>query len=107
MSGHAEQDCRDRIGGRGSGAEAQQQGERRMGIELVGERQQHRGAGDSADAGQQAEAEPHADAGEQVDQPMRIEDDQQGLSGRMQHIHFHGRASRAPAAGSSLTVAPV
>jgi hypothetical protein len=63
-------------------------------VEIVGEGQQHRRAGDPPDAGQEAETEPHAYPGEQIDQPVRIEDDHEGLPGRMQHVHFHGRASR-------------
>ena len=61
-----------------------------MRIQIIGERQHQRGAGDAAYARQQAEAEAHAHAGEQIDQPMRIENDQKGLAGRMQHIPFHG-----------------
>jgi hypothetical protein len=75
MTRHAEQDGADRIGGRRRRAEPEQQRGGRVRIELICEGQHQRGAGDPADARQEAEAEPHAHAGEQIDQPMRVEDD--------------------------------
>ena len=63
----AEQDCRDRIGGRGGRAQPEQQRERGRRIEVVGEGQQQRRAGDAADPRQDAERQPHAHAGEQIE----------------------------------------
>ena len=61
-AGHAEHDRRDGIaGGRGRG-ETQEQREGRIGIHREGEGQQQRRARQAADAGQDAEHEPHDDA---------------------------------------------
>ena len=57
----------------------EQQRQGRVRIHVIGEGQQQRRAGDAADARQNAERQPHAHAGEQVHQPMRIENDQQGV----------------------------
>jgi len=55
VAGRTEQDRRDRVGGGGGGAEPEQQRKRRRRIERIGKRQEQRGAGDAADAGQNAE----------------------------------------------------
>ena len=77
MAGRAEQDGGDRVGGGGGGAEAEQQRKRRRRIEIVGEGQQQRRAGDAADARQDAERQAHAHAGEQIEHAHRVEDDEQ------------------------------
>ena len=111
MPRRAEQDRGDRIRGRGGGAQPEQQRKRRRRIEIVGERQQQRRAGDAADARQDAERQPHAHAGEQIEQACGIENDEQrsargmqckrgavgkrvevggqGMSCGMQHVRFH------------------
>ena len=111
MPRRAEQDRGDRIRGRGGGAQPEQQRKRSRRIEIVGERQQQRRAGDAADARQDAERQPHADAGEQIEQAYGIENDEQrsacgmqckrgavckrvevggqGMSCGMQHVRFH------------------
>ena len=89
MAGCAEQDRGDRIGGRRGGAEAKQQRKGRRRIEIIGEGQQQRRAGDAADAGQNAERQAHADATEQIHQARRVEDDEQGMRCGMQHVRFH------------------
>ena len=55
MAGCAEQDRRNRVGSCRGGAKPKQQRKRRWRIEIIGERQQQRRAGDAADAGQNAE----------------------------------------------------
>ena len=84
MSRRAEQDRGDRIGGRGGGAQPEQQRKRGRRIEIVGEGQQQRRAGDAADARQDAERQAHADAGEQIEQAHRIENDEQRSARGMQ-----------------------
>ncbi len=84
-SGHAEQDCGNRIAGGGGGAKAEQQREGGVGVHAEGERQQHRGAGEAADAGHDAEHEPHHAAGHQIHQPMRFHQRDEGLAGRRRH----------------------
>ena len=89
MAGRAEQDCGNRVGGRGGGAEAEQQREGRRRIEIVGERQQQRRAGDAADARQDAERQAHAYAAEQIEHAGGVEDNEQGMRCGMQHVRFH------------------
>ena len=89
VAGRAEQDRGDRIGRRGGGAEPEQQRERRRRIEIIGERQQQRRAGDAADARQNAERQAHAHAAEQIQHARRVEDDEQGMRCGMQHVRFH------------------
>ena len=43
--------------------------------------------------GRMPRREPHADAGEQIEQPGRVDDDQQGLACRVKHVAFHGVSS--------------
>ena len=85
----AEQDRGDRIGGGGRGAEAEQQRKRCRRIEIIGEWQQQRRAGDAADARQDAERQSHAHATEQIHHARRVEDNEQGMRCGMQHVRFH------------------
>ena len=87
----AEHDGRDRIARGGRRAEAEQQREGRIRIHIEGERQQQRRAGKAADAGQDAEHQPHDDAGAEQHQPVWIHDRHQGLPGGVQHARVHGR----------------
>ena len=95
MAGRAEQDRGNRIGSCRGGAKPKQQRKRRRRIEIIGEWQQQRRAGDAADAGQNAERQAHADATEQIHHARRVEDNEQGMRCGVQHVRFHRRSSLA------------
>ena len=115
-SRHAEQDRRDRIAGRGGGAEAEQQRERRVRIHGEGERQQHRGAGEPADARHDAEHQPHEAAEPEEHQAVRLHQQHERLARRRGHeghfrreaLHLRALPGRfvpraiGPAAGSQI-----
>src|SRR5262249_9218008 len=83
----------NRVGRGGGGSQAQQHAEGGVRIHVVGERQQQGGSRHTTDTRQEAQRKAHADAAEQEDQPMPIKNDQQGISCRMKHVHFHDRSS--------------
>ena len=80
-SGHAEQDRGNRIAGGSGRAEPEQQRERRVGIHVERERQQHRSAGEAADARNDAEHQPHDAARPQKHEAVRLHQQQEGLAG--------------------------
>ncbi len=82
---HAEQHRRDRIAGGRGGAEPEQQREGGVGIHVEGERQEHRRAGQPADAGNDAEHQPHDAAEPEEHQAMRLHQQQEGLARRAGH----------------------
>ena len=79
-SWHAEQHRRDGIAGRGGRAQAEQQRERRVGVHVEGERQQHRRPGEAADTRHDSEHQAHQAAGRQIHQAVRIHQDKERLA---------------------------
>src|SRR6516165_4922069 len=62
--------------------------------------QEKGGTGDTPDPRQKTQGESHTDPRKQEAQAMPIENDQQGATCRMKHVHFHDRPSLESFVGS-------
>jgi len=91
MAGRPEQNRGDWVGGGRGGAHAQQKRKGSRRIQVVGEGQQQRQAGNPADSREDAQGEPHAHPAEEIRQPYGIKNDKQGSACRLKHVRFHDR----------------
>ena len=89
MAGHAEQHRGDEIRRRDHRRHAEQQRERGVFVEVVGERDQHRQADDAVEARQHADREPDQHAEEQDAKPRRLEQEVQRVQRACEHIRLH------------------
>jgi hypothetical protein len=99
---HAEHDGRYGVPGGRDRGKAEQESEGGIGIHAEGERHQKRDARDAADAGQDAENEAQHDTDAEEHQPVRFQDEQQRLAGRVEHATFHQPALSALRPGATV-----
>ena len=79
VAGRAEDDGGDRVAVRRRGGKAKQQRHRGRGIHVVGEGQKQRGAGDTADAWKDTQAQTAENTGPQQKEPMRLHQPEEPL----------------------------